>query len=102
MELDVKCEGTRVFFEIGGIIDAQGAEALDNSFNELDTANVNELVLDFGNVGYIGSAGVGKLLKFYKELTAKGGKLRVENVTGMVHELLTITKMDTFFGVSTA
>ena len=102
MELNVKDEGTRVCFEIGGIIDAQGAEVLDKSFNELDPENVKELILDFGNVGYIGSAGVGKLLKFYKELTARDGKLRVENVSGMVQELLTITKMDTFFGVSSA
>jgi len=102
VELNVKSEGNRVCFEIDGIIDEKGAETLNHRFGQLDVANVEELVLDFANVEYIGSAGVGRLLMFYKELTAKGGTLRIEKVSGMVHELLTITRMDTVFSISTA
>ena len=100
MEINVQCEGSRVCFKVDGIIDEQGAEVLKKRFEELDISQVKELVLDFGNVEYIGSSGVGKLLMFYKELAANSGKLRIENVSGMVKELLTITKMDTVFSVS--
>ena len=101
MELNVQQDGDSVRFEIDGIIDELGAESLKDRFKELDIETINELVLDFANVGYIGSAGVGKLLSFYKELSAKGGKLRIENASGIVEELLTITRMDTVFCVST-
>ena len=72
MKLNVKRKGSRVRFEIDGIIDEQGAETLTKRFYELDTATVKELVLDFGNVGYICSAGVCKVLIFHKELTSNG------------------------------
>ncbi len=97
MELIVKHQGSRVHFEVDGIVDKQGAESLAIFFNELDTASINELVLDFKKVRYLSSAGVSKLLTFYKALEANGGKLRIENDTGPVHEVFTASKMDTLF-----
>ena len=102
MELNIQHAGDSVRFEIEGIIDEMGAESLKDRFKELNIETIKELVLDFGNVGYIGSAGVGKLLMFYKELSANGGILRIENASGIVHELLTVTKMDAVFSVSTS
>ncbi len=97
MELTVKHKGNRVRFEVDGIIDKQGAESLTRIFNKLDTATVSELVLDFRNVRYLSSAGVCKLLMFYKALNANGGRLRIENDTGPAHEVFTASKMDTIF-----
>ena len=95
MELNVKHLGSQVRFEIDGIIDEQGAETLTRRFYELDTATVKELILDFGKVGYICSAGVCKVLIFYRELTSNGSHLQIENDTGIFHELLSITGMNT-------
>ena len=100
MKLNVKRKGSRVRFEIDGIIDEQGAETLTKRFYELDTATVKELVLDFGNVGYICSAGVCKVLIFYKELTSNGSKLHIENDTGIVHEVFTFAKLNMVFSVN--
>lgn len=97
MELTVKNNGNRVRFVVDGIIDKQGAESLTKIFNKLDTATVSELVLDFRNVRYISSAGVCKLLMFYKALNANGGRLRIVNDNGAVHEVFTASKMDKIF-----
>ena len=102
MELNIQQDGDTVRFEIEGIIDELGAESLKHRFKELNIETIKELVLDFTDVNYIGSAGVGKLLMFYKELSANGGKMRIENASGIVQELLSITKMDTVFRVSTS
>ena len=99
MELKIKNMGKCVRFELAGIIDKQGADVLKKRFQELDIMVVKELILDFGNVRYIGSSGVRRLLMFYNELTTNGGKLRVVNDTGIFHELLTITKTEAVFGV---
>ena len=94
MELRIKSMGNGVGFEISGIIDKQGAELLEKSFKELDLSKLKELVLNFENVQYIGSLGVRKLLFFYKKMTTNGGSLHIKNVTGIFHELLTITNMN--------
>ena len=99
MELNVKHMGDCVRFEISGIIDRQGAEALKKSFGELNITELKELVLDFDKVKYISSSGVNKLLFCYENITRNGGKLRIINDTGIFHELLTITKMKTIFNV---
>ena len=94
MELIVKHIGKHVGFVISGIIDKKGAELLEKKFWELNVSGLKELVLDFGDVRYICSSGVKKLLMFYKKMTTNGGKLRIENDTGGFHELLKISKMN--------
>jgi anti-anti-sigma factor len=100
MELNVKRKGSRVRFEIYGIIDEQGVEALTKRFYELDSATVKELVLDFGNVGYICSSGVCKVLMFYRELTSNGSKFHIENDTGIVHEVFTLARLNMVFSIN--
>ena len=44
-------------------------------FLEMDVTSLSEVVFDFSGVTFIGSAaGIGKLLLFYKNLAAHGGK----------------------------
>ncbi len=59
-----------------------------------------EVVFDFKQVSHIGSAGIGKLLLFYRELEVNGGKLRVENASKTVYELLKLVELDSLFGIS--
>ena len=99
MELNVKRKGSRIRFEIHGIIDEQGADALTRRFYELDTATVKELVMDFGNVGYICSSGVCEVLGFYKELTSNGSKFHIENDTGLVREVFNLARFNMVFDV---
>lgn len=100
MELKVKRKGSQVRFEIYGIIDEQGVEALTRCFYELDTASVREFVLDFGNVGYICSSGVCRVLRFYKELTSNGSKFQIENDTGIVNEVFTLARLNMVFSTN--
>ena len=94
MELKVRHMGNSVGFEISGIIDQEGAEFLEKSFRKIDFSEFKKLVLDFRKVEYIGSLGVKNLLIFYKKMTTNGGRLYIENDTGIFRELLTITKMN--------
>jgi len=99
MELNVKQKGSRVRFEIFGIIDEHSVKALTKRFYELDTATVKELVFDFSNVGYICSSGVGKVLRIYKELTTNGSKFQIENDTGVVQEVFNLARLNMVFSV---
>ena len=93
MELRVNYIGNRVAFKISGIIDNQGADLLEKSFEELNLTEYKELVLDFERVQYICSLGVRKLLFFYRKMNANGGRFQIKHDSGIFHELLTITNM---------
>jgi anti-anti-sigma factor len=53
---------------VSGSIDELGAEKMEQCFSDIDPLAIKHVVLDFGSIDYIGSAGVGTLLLLYKKL----------------------------------
>ena len=102
MEIAINREGDLVRFEVGGFTDERGAEDIKRRFAELNPASFQEIVFDFRNVKHIGSAGIGKLLLFYKDLAIRGGNIRIENASDTVYDLLRVLKLDTLFTISKA
>jgi anti-sigma B factor antagonist len=102
MELSVTSESDSVHFKVKGVIDEKGAEHLKQRFRELGSASFKELTIDFHEVTHIGSAGIGKLLLFYKGMAVKGGKIRLENLSQTLYELFMTLKLDTIFMISKA
>jgi anti-sigma B factor antagonist len=102
MELSVTSDGDRVRFEVQGAIDEKGAENLKQRFRELNSTGVKELIIDFHKVTHIGSAGIGKLLLFYKDMAISGGKIQLENLSQTLHELFMTLKLDSIFKISKA
>ena len=100
MDLTLTQEGTRARITINGKIDESGAEELKARFQTLNKASINEVVFDFKNVSHIGSAGIGKLLLFYKDLAVSGGSIRIESVSENICEMFRVLKLDTIFSIS--
>lgn len=100
MELTVTQEGSQARFVIDGKIDEHGAEELKARFQSLNRASVTEVVFDFKNVSHIGSAGIGKLLLFYKDLAVSGGSIRIEGASENICEMFRVLKLDTIFSIS--
>jgi anti-anti-sigma factor len=102
MELTVTPQGDQVFVEVVGSIDERGAEDLKRRFLELDVSTVKEVVFDFSGVTFIGSAGIGKLLLFYKNLAAQGGKITIQNMSKDIYTMFKVVKLDKIFNISPA
>ncbi len=102
MELTVTPKGDQVMIEVIGSIDERGAEELKRRFLELDMASLKEVVFDFGGVTFIGSAGIGKLLLFYKNVAAQGGVIRIENMSKDIYTMFKVVKLDKIFNISPA
>ena len=56
-----------------------------------------ELYLDFQNVNYIDSAGIGALMHFMKMLRQYGTKVKVEKIKERVQTVLSLAGLDKFF-----
>lgn len=85
---------------VEGEIDHAGADMLKAGFNALNLTGKKQVVFNFQQVSYIGSAGLGKLLLFYKRLSSSGIQLHVQSPCAAVRDLLKELKMDTLFTVS--
>ena len=102
MEIAVMPEGGKTLLKVVGRIDENGAEELKRRVLELDTVNMKELVLDFQGVSFIGSAGIGKLLLFYKRMAPHGGRIRIINMPREIYPMFTVTKLDQIFSITRA
>lgn len=100
MTTNVQNTAGSIVITVRGDIDHTGAESLKNTFSQINLAGISAVAFNFANVDYIGSSGLGKLLLFYKRLSASGIKMRVESASPRVRELLKELKMDTLFTVS--
>jgi anti-anti-sigma factor len=102
MELTINPGDEQVNIEVVGSIDERGAEDLKRRFLELDVSSVKEVVFDFAGVTFIGSAGIGKLLLFYKNLAAQGGKITIVNMSKDIFTMFKVVKLDKIFNISPA
>jgi anti-anti-sigma factor len=59
----------------------------------------HNLRLDFGNVEYLQSSVLGKLVMLQKALSATGGKLTLCNINPVVYKVFTVTKLAKFFTI---
>lgn len=100
MELLVEQDHDRALFVITGAIDERGAADLKERFKELDTRSIQRVILDFSQVTHIGSAGVGKLLLFYKELSTHGGEIRISNAPPHIRELFSELNLNSLFTIT--
>ena len=99
MEMRVSENGDMVLFQLRGTIDEEGAAHLKTRFKELELSRLNRVEFDFQDVTHIGSAGIGKLLLFYKDVAANGGTIQIVNTPAPVRELFTELHLQTLFSV---
>lgn len=57
-------------------------------------------VLDFSDLKYISSSGLGLLIKVQRRLDATGDKIRIVNASDHIRELFTVTRFDSIFDIT--
>ncbi len=100
MDLALTHKEGRATLTIKGEIDESGAEVLKNRFREMDRSSIEDIVLNFKDVDYIGSSGVGVLLLIYKDVAPTGGIVRVENVSRDIYDLFLDLEINTIINIS--
>lgn len=89
-----------ITFFISGAVDEPGAELLKSAFLAVNRDEFKKFSFDFKQVTHIGSAGIGKLLLFYKDVAVKGGTILLRNVSSDIYDLMVTLKLDTVFKIS--
>ena len=82
------------------ILDEQNIQVIgEQLFSLVDQEGARKLLLNFGNVEYLSSAALGKLITLNKKLQQAGGRLILCNIDPQIHEVFEITKLDKFFNI---
>ncbi len=80
--------------KLGGRIDATNADEVEKQCAEYIEMGQTRMLLDMGDLEYISSAGLRVILVLSKQCVAKGGKLLLANMKGMVGRTLDISGFD--------
>ena len=82
------------------ILDEQNIQIIgEQLFKLVDDDGRRKLLLNFGNVEYLSSAALGKLITLNKKVQAAGGRLILCNIDPQIYEVFEITKLDKFFKI---
>ncbi|MEA5098866.1 MAG: STAS domain-containing protein [Burkholderiaceae bacterium] len=97
MEFQTKKEANATVVTIAGRLDAVTAPEYEKKVQALiDSGNIR-LVVDFGALDYISSAGLRGLLVTAKLLKVKGGQVCFANVKGAVKEVFNMSGFNSIF-----
>jgi anti-anti-sigma factor len=82
MELSIRKQGDTVTVKIVGPVDTEGGRELSEGFTvAVEDASIRHGVFDLSEVPAITSAGIGKLLRFYKHFDKMSGSMRIKGIS---------------------
>ena len=91
---------TVVNFTDRKILDEQNIQAIgEQLFQLVDELGRRKVLLNFGNVEYLSSAALGKLITLNKKLANVGGRLILCNIDPQIYEVFEITKLNKLFSI---
>ncbi|MCC7007267.1 MAG: STAS domain-containing protein [Acidobacteria bacterium] len=90
-------DGVTILDLKGKITLGEGDEALKDKINSLVQQDRRRILLNFAQVPYIDSAGLGEVVRTYTTVSRQGGQLKLVNLTKRITDLLSITKLLTVF-----
>jgi anti-sigma B factor antagonist len=100
LELEEVGEVTVVSFVDKKILDEQNIQIIgEQLFDLVDNQGKKKILLNFGNVEFLSSAALGKLITLNKKVQTSGGKLGMCKIAKEIMEVFLITKLDKLFKI---
>ena len=98
MKIAVRTIGDAKIVDCSGKITlGEDTMSLRKTVGDLLQSNVKKIILNFAEVSYIDSSGIGELVSTYTTVLNKGGHLKLLHLTKKIQQLLAITKLLTVF-----
>lgn len=81
----------------GKILIGDGIDELRDAINTSISEKESKVLLNFGEVPYLDSTGLGEVVRSYTSIKKEGGSVKIVNLTNKVKDLLSVTKLLTVF-----
>jgi len=98
MKIEKRKKGDVVILDLKGkILIGEGIDVLRDSINETIGEQETKVLLNFAEVPYLDSTGLGEVVRSYTSIKKAGGVVKIVNLTNKVRDLLSVTKLITVF-----
>ena len=91
MEIENERSGSSLVVRVSGRLDAVSTPAFEAHFQQAIAQGERALILDFGPLEYMSSAGLRGVLSVAKSVGAAHGEFTLANARGIVREVLEIS-----------
>jgi anti-sigma B factor antagonist len=85
--------GTTILDAEGNLVGGSSADRLHDKVRSVLQDGRLNIILNLDGVGYMDSAGLGRLVQSYATARHQGGELKLLNLTKRLQDLLVITKL---------
>jgi anti-sigma B factor antagonist len=94
-----EADGVTVIDLEGRVTLGEGSATLRALIRESLAKGRLKFLINLAGVNYIDSSGLGELVSGYRAVKARGGELKLMNLTKKVNDLLRVTKLYTVFDI---
>lgn len=94
LQLSARAGRACTVVEVGGQLDMDTGPELNDFLQQVADGGARQVVLDFSDVSFLDSSGLGVLMVWFKELHATGGRLYVAAVQELVAYVLRVSAVD--------
>lgn len=95
MKIDIKSEGKSAVATLSGEIDHHNAKEIRQKLDKyIISVQPKELTIDFGNISFMDSSGIGLIMGRYKLIHECGGCLTVRNPQSYIRRVLKLSGIE--------
>ncbi len=99
MDIQVESRENRRFVRIKGKVTFEYCPILQSRLDKVVEKDVREVTIDFKEVPFIDSSGVGEVLRLFKRLRETGGTLVLANANKKLRDLFLMYRFDQFMTI---
>jgi anti-anti-sigma factor len=99
MDIQVESNGNRRIVRIEGKVTFECCPSLQNRLDAIMDEGVNEVVIDFRDVPFIDSSGIGEILRLFKHMREVGGEVVLMNPNQKLRDLFAMYRFGQFMKI---
>jgi anti-anti-sigma factor len=99
MDIQVESQGDSRTVRIKGKITFESCPELQSRLDSILNEGIREVRMDFREVPFIDSSGVGEVLRLFKRLRDSGGNVLLVNPNKKLRDLFLMYRFDTFMKI---
>ncbi|HQJ46590.1 MAG TPA: STAS domain-containing protein [Ignavibacteriaceae bacterium] len=95
----IKEQGDVSIINLKGYLDAHTAPMLENNFVNLISKNKFKIVVDFKELAYISSAGLGVFMAYVEEIRQNKGDIKLSGMSEKVYNIFDLLGFPLLYGI---
>jgi len=86
--------GDAFLVRVSGQVDDLGSDAVSAAVDEVLDARHKRVLFDLSDVRYLGSSGLGQIMRAYQAVKNRGGYVRIINPQPLIADVFRLTKLE--------